>query len=86
MAKGQRGGPASGPWAIIGRATIEWRTLTAVQVAAQRAGGLWAASCDRKEFFLWIFFIELFLFVFCSDFEQISNSFLYSNYFNEKFV
>jgi hypothetical protein len=37
--------------------------------------------------FLLLFFIQNHSFnFFCSDFEQISNSFLYSNYSNENFV
>jgi hypothetical protein len=63
----------------------EWQLESAAQVATQRAGRLWAASLRQKKcfFFSVSFYITVFN-CFCSDFEQISNSFLYSNYSNER--
>jgi hypothetical protein len=54
--------------------------------AAQGAGGQWAASSDRKLFFLSFNLQNTVLIVFVQFFEQVSYSFLYSSYSNENFV
>jgi hypothetical protein len=48
-----------------------------------RKSGLGPEKTAGKLFFLFIYFLQKLFTDFCSDFEQISNSFLYSNYSNE---
>jgi hypothetical protein len=61
----------------------ERQRLSAAQGVA-RTGGLWAASCDRKEcFFSVLIFQRTVLIVSCSNFEQFSYSFYYSKFSNK---
>jgi hypothetical protein len=79
---------------------VVWQAMGRVSAGPQQSSGLYPphrgtthpkqavgrVRLQAKLFFLCYFLTETVLIVFCSDFEQISNSFLYSNYSNEKFV
>jgi hypothetical protein len=72
-------------WAV-GRVAVGRQSERQRLSAAQSAGRLWAARCDRKIVFLCFCFTVYSFIFFVQFFEQISYSFLYSNYSNKKFV
>jgi hypothetical protein len=80
------GGGTDGPRAVSGWAGKESGSKCLPHRAAARMAVRGPQKATGQKEFLCFYLQNTVFNCFCSDFEQISNSFLYSNYSNKNFV